>query len=575
MAPLRAADMADPESRAVQYPHQFSGGMRQRAVIAAAMAGRPKLIIADEPTMALDVTVQAQVLDLIARRQRKTGAAVVLITHDLGVVAEVAQRVAVMYGGRIVETGAVRELFARPYHPHAAALLCSAPRIDAAGGRLDPIPGQPPIPTDLPRGCSFGPRCAISAGRQRCLGEDPVLRQVAAGSPLPLRGEGRRPGAAGAPRRGVAAAAATGRCAAAAPRREPLGPLPDPRGASAPHGAHSPRRRWRVAEYRAGRDARPRRRIRLRQDHHGARDHGARAGARLRGRRRAAARSALRVARRMFSRPAPALSLAYLLPLTAAALLAAPPGLDPLAQHLARMLEGPSRDHPFGTDELGRDILARAIWGARTSLTTAAGAVSLAAAIGVPMGLVAGFFGGWRDAVLMRVVDLLLAQPGIMLALALIAVLGRSQAAALVAVGLTGLPTFARVARAQLLSLRRRDFVTAVEAFGATPGDTLFRTVLANALNPILTQMVVLSSVAILHEGALAFLGVGIPPVTPSWSKMLRRGKEYFHESPTYAVLPGVVLTLTILAFDTIGRALSAVLEGHERPLVRPAANLP
>jgi peptide/nickel transport system ATP-binding protein len=181
VALLRAVDIADPESRAVQYPHQFSGGMRQRAVIAMAMAGRPKLIIADEPTTALDVTVQAQVLDLIARRQRETGAAVVLITHDLGVVAEVAHRVAVMYGGRIVETGTVREIFARPHHPYTAALLRSAPRIDAAGGRLDPIPGQPPTPTDLPKGCSFGPRCATGAGRQRCLGEDPVLREVAPG----------------------------------------------------------------------------------------------------------------------------------------------------------------------------------------------------------------------------------------------------------------------------------------------------------------------------------------------------------------------------------------------------------
>jgi ABC-type dipeptide/oligopeptide/nickel transport system permease subunit len=288
-----------------------------------------------------------------------------------------------------------------------------------------------------------------------------------------------------------------------------------------------------------------------------------------------ALRSGLRVARRVFSRPAPAAALAYLALLSAAALLAGPLGLDPLSQDLVRMLEGPSREHPFGTDELGRDILARAIFGARTSLMTAAGAVSLAAAIGVPMGLVAGFFGGWRDAVLMRVVDLLLALPGIMLALALIAVLGRSQAAALVAVGLTGVPTFARVARAQVLSLRRRDFVVAVEAFGASSGYTLMRTVLPNSWSPILTQMVVLSSVAILLEAALAFLGVGIPPPTPSWGEMLRTGKEYLYESPTYAVLPGIVLTLTILAFDTIGRALSTVLEGRDTLIGRPVASPP
>jgi ABC-type dipeptide/oligopeptide/nickel transport system permease subunit len=277
------------------------------------------------------------------------------------------------------------------------------------------------------------------------------------------------------------------------------------------------------------------------------------------------ATAGLGTARRVFSHPAAAVAGLYLLLLAALAAGAGAIGLDPLSQDLVRMLEGPSRDYPFGTDELGRDILARAIWGARTSLLTAAGAVTLAASIGVPMGLVAGFFGGWRDAVLMRIVDLLLALPGIMMALALIAVLGRSQAAALVAVGLTGVPTFARVARAQVLSLRRRDFVTAVEAFGASSTYSLVHTILPNSWSPILTQMVVLSSVAILLEAALAFLGVGIPPPTPSWGEMLRTGKEYLYEAPTYAVLPGVILTMTILAFDTIGRTLSTVLEGREQ----------
>lgn len=272
-----------------------------------------------------------------------------------------------------------------------------------------------------------------------------------------------------------------------------------------------------------------------------------------------------RTGRRVFSHIPAAIAGLYLVLLALVAAFAGALGFDPLSQDLVRMLEGPSRDYLFGTDELGRDILARAIWGARTSLLTAAGAVTLAASIGVPMGLVAGFFGGWRDAVLMRIVDLLLALPGIMMALALIAVLGRSQAAALVAVGLTGVPTFARVARAQVLSLRRRDFVTAVEAFGASSTYSLVHTILPNSWSPILTQMVVLSSVAILLEAALAFLGVGIPPPTPSWGEMLRTGKEYLYEAPTYAVLPGLILTMTILAFDTIGRTLSTVLEGREQ----------
>jgi peptide/nickel transport system ATP-binding protein len=178
VALLREVDIADPVGRARQYPHQFSGGMRQRAVIAMAMAGQPKLILADEPTTALDVTVQAQVLSVLARRQAETGAAVILITHDLGVVAEVAHRVAVMYGGRIVETGPVEEIFKNPRHPYTAALLQSIPRVDTGDKRLDPIPGQPPIPSELPSGCAFHPRCPIGHGRVLCHIEDPALRPV-------------------------------------------------------------------------------------------------------------------------------------------------------------------------------------------------------------------------------------------------------------------------------------------------------------------------------------------------------------------------------------------------------------
>jgi peptide/nickel transport system ATP-binding protein len=175
---LREVDIADPEGRATQYPHEFSGGMRQRAVIAMAMSGKPKLIIADEPTTALDVTVQAQVLAVLARRQAETGAAVILITHDLGVVAEVAHRVAVMYGGRIVETGPVNDIFRHPRHPYTAALLQSIPRIDTTDARLEPIPGQPPTPAALPTGCTFHPRCALGEGWAICRAEDPALRQV-------------------------------------------------------------------------------------------------------------------------------------------------------------------------------------------------------------------------------------------------------------------------------------------------------------------------------------------------------------------------------------------------------------
>ena len=266
--------------------------------------------------------------------------------------------------------------------------------------------------------------------------------------------------------------------------------------------------------------------------------------------------------RRVLSHNGALASVVFLLTMVLAASLARwilP--FDALTQDYANVLQGPGKVHWFGTDELGRDILARVLYGARTSLLTAAGAVTIAAVVGVPIGLIAGFFGGWRDAVLMRCVDVLLSLPGILFAMVLIAVLGRSQLAALVAVGITGIPSFARITRAQVLSLRKRDFVTAVEALGGSSAYNMFRTVLPNSWSPILVQVVILSSVAILIEASLAFLGIGIPPPTPSWGEMLRTGKSFLHDSPTYAVFPGLVLTFTILSLDTLGRTLARVLE--------------
>lgn len=178
---LSEVDIADPDMRVAQYPHQFSGGMRQRAVIAMAMAGKPKLIIADEPTTALDVTVQAQILSVLARRQEETGAAIVLITHDLGVVAEVADRVLVMYAAQAVETGPVGDIFGHPRMPYTAGLMGSIPRLGASEAkvRLTTIPGQVPSLARLPAGCRFAPRCAFAIGA--CRSGEPALVGVSPG----------------------------------------------------------------------------------------------------------------------------------------------------------------------------------------------------------------------------------------------------------------------------------------------------------------------------------------------------------------------------------------------------------
>ncbi len=173
--------------RVNDYPHQFSGGMRQRVMIAMALALDPRILIADEPTTALDVTVQAQVMDLLKDLQRDTGMGLILITHDLGVVNEVADRVAVMYAGKIVETGTVDDVFTQPAHPYTLGLMNSIPQVEAKGGRLNPIVGQPPNLAAIPSGCSFHPRCprartgaAAAAGRD-CVGDVPPLRLVVPG----------------------------------------------------------------------------------------------------------------------------------------------------------------------------------------------------------------------------------------------------------------------------------------------------------------------------------------------------------------------------------------------------------
>ena len=173
---LELVGVPSAERRYDQYPHEFSGGMRQRAMIAMAIANDPKVLIADEPTTALDVTIQAQIIEVMRAAQQETHAAIVLITHDLGLIAELADRVVVMYAGRVVELGDVHTLFNSPRHPYTVGLMNSLARVDLDREWLEPIPGQPPSMISPPPGCAFHPRCAFSKGRERCRTEIPALR---------------------------------------------------------------------------------------------------------------------------------------------------------------------------------------------------------------------------------------------------------------------------------------------------------------------------------------------------------------------------------------------------------------
>ena len=179
---LELVGVPNAEQRVDQYPHEFSGGMRQRGMIAMAIANSPSVLIADEPTTALDVTIQAQIVEVLKTAQRETHAATILITHDLGLIAELADRVVVMYAGRVVELSDVYTIFNSPRHPYTVGLMNSLARVDIDKEALLPIPGQPPSMISPPPGCAFHPRCLHSRGRPRCRTEIPPLRQFGEGS---------------------------------------------------------------------------------------------------------------------------------------------------------------------------------------------------------------------------------------------------------------------------------------------------------------------------------------------------------------------------------------------------------
>ncbi|MCF6469375.1 ABC transporter permease [Nonomuraea sp. MG754425] len=234
---------------------------------------------------------------------------------------------------------------------------------------------------------------------------------------------------------------------------------------------------------------------------------------------------------------------------------------DPAAQGGEPLL-GPSGAHLLGTDQLGRDIVSRMIHGARGSLIVAAGAALVGAGVGVPLGLVAGYLGRWADTIAMRVVDLLLAVPGILLALVIIAVLGPGRVNLILAIGIGAVPEFARLTRVATLEVRERDFVLAAKGMGASTADTMARTVLPNVLGPIMVQFVITASTAVVVEAGLSFLGLGTPPPAPSWGGMLQDARSYLYQSPTYGLFPGICLAATVFFLERIGRGLQLAVGG-------------
>ncbi len=234
---------------------------------------------------------------------------------------------------------------------------------------------------------------------------------------------------------------------------------------------------------------------------------------------------------------------------------------DPIKSNIRARLEPPTLQHFFGTDDLGRDIFSRIIFGSRISLQVGLVAVSIATSAGMLMGILAGYFGGFLDSLLMRITDILFAFPAVLLAIAIMAVLGPSTFNVMIAVGIVYIPIFARITRASILVVRNQDYVEAAQSLGVRSAGIIFRHIIPNALDAVIVQISLAMAFAILVEAALSFLGLGTQPPDPSWGSMLSFGRQYMLEAPWWTLFPGLAIFLTVFALHLIGDGLRDALD--------------
>ena len=237
---------------------------------------------------------------------------------------------------------------------------------------------------------------------------------------------------------------------------------------------------------------------------------------------------------------------------------------DPAATDWGAIRKAPSGNAWHGTDEIGRDILSRMIWGAQASLLAGVVSVLIAVAVGVPFGLVAGYFGGWTDSVISRATDALLAMPFLILAIALAAFLGPSLTNAMIAIGLSAVPVFIRLTRGQVLAVKTEDYVEGARAIGLGHGAIMTRYILPNVVPPILVQATLTIATAIIAEASLSFLGLGQQPPAPSWGSMLNTAKNFLSQAPWMAVWPGAAIFLVVMGFNLMGDGLRDALDPRE-----------
>ena len=240
--------------------------------------------------------------------------------------------------------------------------------------------------------------------------------------------------------------------------------------------------------------------------------------------------------------------------------------LDPTSQHLAERLASPSWTHPFGLDELGRDVLARILAGARISFVIGFTVVTVSAVVGTLLGAVAGYLGGWTDDVISRVIDVLLAFPGLLLAIALVAVLGPSLANVLIALTVIGWVGYARLVRAQVLRAREFEYVQAARALGAKTRRILWHHIIPTAAPALLVQATLGMAGAVIGEASLSFLGLGVQPPTPSWGTMLNGGRAHILDAPHLTLFPGLAIALLVLGFNFLGDGLRDRIDHRHTP---------
>jgi len=234
---------------------------------------------------------------------------------------------------------------------------------------------------------------------------------------------------------------------------------------------------------------------------------------------------------------------------------------DPLATSWSAVRKAPTAEHVFGTDEIGRDVLSRVIWGARASLLAGVISVTISLLVGVPVGLTAGYVGGWTDMLISRVTDAMLACPFLILAIALAAFLGPSLTNAMVAIGIAATPIFVRLTRAQVLAVKVEDYVEAARAVGNPPLRIALRHIFPNIVAPLIVQATLAIAAAIIAEASLSFLGLGQQPPAPSWGSMLNTAKNYVENAPWMAIWPGLSIFLLVLSFNLLGDGLRDALD--------------